>query len=165
MTAAGDELRAAIVALYPELYRRARGWLPAAAAEDLVHDAIVRALTFAGQYTAGTNARAWLHRLLRNAFVTRARRHRIELDTERELAELPGAWFGQERTPARPDFSPPVARALASIPGTWADALLAVEIGERSYAEAAAELGIPLGTVMSRIHRGRRALAAQLGAP
>jgi RNA polymerase sigma-70 factor (ECF subfamily) len=137
-----------------------------AAADDAVQDAIERALRFADQYERGTNLRAWVMQILFSVFVTRWRRTRRERSVLEGLARDPCAWT------APPGFTPPDAgdgaltkatrQKLAALPEGFREAVVMVDLRELSYREAARELGVPVGTVMSRLHRGRKLLAAQL---
>jgi len=160
-------LRAGLVALVPELRAHAlRLGTNAATADDLVQDTVERALRFAAQYKRGTNLRAWVHQILFSVFVTRYRRARRERNALRSLAGDPCAWTSPD------PFAPPdIDIALTSATRARLDALPAgyrvvielVDLEQRSYRETAARLGVPVGTVMSRLHRGRRLLACELG--
>jgi RNA polymerase sigma-70 factor (ECF subfamily) len=161
------ELHAGLVELIPELRARAMRLCGApAAADDIVQDTIERALRFADQYERGTNLRAWALQILFSVFVTRWRRTRRERVALEGLAGDPCAWT----MPAR--FAPPDAgegaltkstqSKLAALPDGFREAVVMVDIRELSYRDAARELGVPVGTVMSRLHRGRKLLAAQM---
>jgi RNA polymerase sigma-70 factor (ECF subfamily) len=137
-------------------------------AEDLVQDTYARAFRSWHQYTPGTNLRAWLLRILTNLNIDRGRRQQRSPDTqpleegdyflynklESSIAEENPA---EERVIERLSQNS-VVEALAEVPHDFRDVLVLVDIGEFSYAEAAQILDIPIGTVMSRLHRGRRAL-------
>jgi RNA polymerase sigma-70 factor (ECF subfamily) len=139
----------------------------AAAAEDLVQDAIERALRFESQYQRGTNLRAWVHQILFSLFITKYRRARRERVALASLAADPLAWTSPERF-APPEsglsLTPAAETALGELPIGFQRAIRLVDLEERSYREAADELGVPVGTVMSRLHRGRRLLASRLAA-
>jgi RNA polymerase sigma-70 factor (ECF subfamily) len=159
------ELRAGLVALIPDLRARAMHLCGTpAAADDAVQDAIERALRFADQYERGTNLRAWAMQILFSVFVTRWRRTRRERTALEGLARDPCAWT------APLGFAPPDAgaltratrRKLAALPDGFREAVVMVDLRDLSYREAARELGVPVGTVMSRLHRGRKLLAAQM---
>jgi RNA polymerase sigma-70 factor (ECF subfamily) len=161
------ELRAGLAELLPELRARAlRLCGERAAADDVVQDTFERALRFAGQYERGTNLRAWVLRILFSVFVTRWRRRRRERVALEGLAADPCAWTAPDR------FGPPDAgagaltrstfRKLQALPDGFREAVVMVDLRELSYREAARELGVPVGTVMSRLHRGRKLLAAEM---
>lgn len=134
-----------------------------AEAEDLVQEAVLRAWTFWHRFQPGTNGRAWMHRILVNTFINGYRRRRREREILGEIrqggvrprtdgVELPGETLGDE-----------VSAALATLPEDFRRVLLLVDLDENSYRDAARALGCPIGTVMSRLHRARRAMQAQLG--
>ncbi|MGH3003225.1 MAG: sigma-70 family RNA polymerase sigma factor [Gaiellaceae bacterium] len=143
-------------------------------AEDLVQQAYERAFRSWRQYTPGTNLRAWLLRILTNLNIDRGRRQQrapqtTSLDTEA------GDYFLYNKLEAQvPDENPDEGRvlerlsqdsivdALAEVPHDFRDVIVLVDIGEFSYADAAQILDIPIGTVMSRLHRGRRILKKTL---
>ena len=162
------ELHAGLVTLVPELRGRAmRLTGNPATAEDVVQDTIERALKFADQYERGTNMRAWVFQILFSVFVTRYRRSRREKNAMRVLASDPCAW-------TLPDsFSPPDATAkltpstqkkLETLPPGFRSVVVLIDLEDHSYREAADELGVPVGTVMSRLHRGRKMLASKMSA-
>jgi RNA polymerase sigma-70 factor (ECF subfamily) len=160
---AGEELRAAIVQLRSELLGRAISVIRHGPdAEDLVHDTVDRALTFETGYEPGTNARAWLHKILSNLILDRARRRRRGERALHELRDVEASWTHGDPAPEMLGLSPGVERALAELSASFRAPVLLIDLGDRSYLEAAAELQIPKGTVMSRLHRGRTALAARL---
>jgi len=159
-------LKAGLVELVPELRGRAcRLAGDPTAAEDIVQDTIERALKFAAQYERGTNLRAWVYQILFSVFVTRYRRCRREKNALRSLASDPCAWTMPERF-ASPEtgasLSPTTKGKLDALPETFRAVLTLVDLDELTYREAATELGVPVGTVMSRLHRGRKLLASQL---
>jgi RNA polymerase sigma-70 factor, ECF subfamily len=159
--ASAMEIRRGIAQLSPELFGRAlRMARSPQIAEDLVQDTAERALRFQAQYTPGTNLRAWLFQILFSVFVTRCRRGRRERNALDVLSVDPCAWtIPDETTVEMQDLSPPVARALESIPVSFRKVVVLVDLHELSYKDAAKKLGVPVGTVMSRLHRGRRLLA------
>ena len=143
-------------------------------AEDLVQQTYERAFRSWRQYTPGTNLRAWLLRILTNLNIDRGRRQQrapqtTSLDTEA------GDYFLYNKLESQvPDENPDEERvlerlsqdsivdALAEVPHDFRDVIVLVDIGEFSYADAAQILDIPIGTVMSRLHRGRRILKKNL---
>jgi RNA polymerase sigma-70 factor (ECF subfamily) len=161
------ELRAALVALIPQLRARAlRLCADSATADDVVQDTIERALRFAFQYEPGTNPRAWAFKVLFSVFFTRWRRHRRERAALSRLAVDPCAWT----TPvhfAAPDagdgaLTNSTRRTLEALPRGFRAVVVMVDLEQRSYLDAARELGVPVGTVMSRLHRARRLLAEKM---
>jgi RNA polymerase sigma-70 factor (ECF subfamily) len=134
----------------------------AAAAEDLVQDTVVRALSFEHCFQRGTNLRAWAHQILFSIFITRCRRNRLERKALEVLTTAPGAWTLPERRPEMVSLSPTMARAMNALPLTYRAVVVLVDLEEMAYKDAAILLGIPLGTVMSRLSRGRRMLAEQV---
>lgn len=142
-------------------------------AEDLVQDTVVKALRFAGQFTRGTNLRAWLYTILHNTWRNRRRdaaRQAVDVDSERveEAASLPGgpvALDTPERILLRDTLDVDLQAALDSVPEMFREAVWLRDVEEFSYAEIAEMLDVPIGTVMSRISRGRKLLLQKLQAP
>jgi RNA polymerase sigma-70 factor (ECF subfamily) len=163
---ANDFLRD-LVALRPELRARAlRLTRNEAAAEDLVQDSIERALKFRDQFVAGTNLRSWAQTIVFSVFVTGWRRKRREREAVKSLSIDPCAWTAHEGDSVDAtmhELSPQVRRALEALPPAFRDVVMIVDVDERSYRDAADALGIPVGTVMSRLHRARKQLASSLG--
>jgi RNA polymerase sigma-70 factor (ECF subfamily) len=159
-----DELRRGLVTLRPELLGRAtRLARSTAVAEDLVQDTVERALKFESHYLEGTNVRAWVHQILFSVFITRCRRTRRERKALGWLSTDPCAWaLGDDAAPAMRDVSPGVRRALEALPSSFRRVVELVDLEEMAYRDAAEVLGVPVGTVMSRLHRGRKLLAAAL---
>jgi len=163
-TSAAD-LRASLAKLSPELFGRAlRMARSPEVAQDLVQDTYERAIRFEAQYQSGTNLRAWVYQILFSVFISRCRRGRRERNAMDVLCSDPCAWTVPDVTPMVQDLSPPVAGALDQLPRCFRDAVVLVDIEELSYKDAAKRLGVPVGTVMSRLHRGRRQLAVTLRA-
>jgi RNA polymerase sigma-70 factor (ECF subfamily) len=160
------EVRANLAACFPDLYRRAlRLARNEEIAGDLVQDTFERALRFESQYEPGSNLKAWLQRILLSVFVTRCRRHRRERRAVENLTHDPCAWTALDQPRPAPALSLPVARAVAALPSHFREALELVDVAELSYRDAAEIIGVPLGTIMSRLHRGRRLLAEALRDP
>jgi RNA polymerase sigma-70 factor, ECF subfamily len=134
-------------------------------AHDLVQDTIERALRFEANYQPGTNLRAWLQQVLFSVFVTRCRRARRERRALERLTCDPCAWTHQDSAPEMLALSRRVEHAIASLPPQFGAVVRLVDVEEHSYKDAADRLGVPVGTVMSRLFRGRRLLAAALGEP
>jgi RNA polymerase sigma-70 factor (ECF subfamily) len=161
------QLHAGLVALIPELRSRAvRLCGNRATADDVVQDTIERALRFADQYERGTNLRAWAQQILFSVFVTRWRRVRRERKALEHLASDPCAWTLPNSFTApdagRGALTQSTLRKLEALPEGFRAVVVMVDIESRSYRDAAKELGVPVGTVMSRLHRGRKLLAAQM---
>lgn len=136
-------------------------------AEDLVQDTMLRAYRAIERFD-GRHPRAWLLTILRNTHVNRNRRRRPELlrnpDMHVERAEqVVGVDEAtQPESVVDREFDHEVRAALASLPPTFGVAVELVDLDGLSYAEAAEVLAVPIGTVMSRLHRGRRRMREQL---
>jgi RNA polymerase sigma-70 factor (ECF subfamily) len=140
-------------------------------AEDLVQETYARAFRSWRSYTPGTNLRAWLLRILTNLNIDRGRRsQRAPQTTPLEandyylydkLASSDGAASDEERVVERLSQDD-IVSALSAVPHDFRDAIVLVDIGDFSYQDAAQILDIPIGTVMSRLHRGRRILKREL---
>ncbi len=132
-------------------------------ADDLVQTTVERALAARGSFDPATRLQPWLFRILRNAWVDQVRRAATR-GTELDVTEMPEAAVvdGARATEAALMLHQTEA-ALATLPAEQRDVIHLVCFEELSYAEAAAVLGIPIGTVMSRLARGRVALAEKLG--
>ena len=136
-------------------------------AEDLVQDTLVRAYRAIDRFD-GRHPRAWLLTILRNTNINRHRRRRPELlrDPDEQLDRLAAspaddADLAPEQV-VESEFDVEVERALASLTVPFAQVVELVDIDGLSYAEAAQVLGVPVGTVMSRLHRARRKLRDHL---
>jgi RNA polymerase sigma-70 factor (ECF subfamily) len=161
------------LALADQVYRVARRFVSTREeAEDLVQDTYARAFRSWQSYTPGTNLRAWLLRILTNLNVDRGRRLQRRPDETpleendyylaNRMAESAGEQvLDQDRVVERLSQDS-IVSALSSLPDDFRDVVVLVDIGDFSYADAAQILDIPLGTVMSRLHRGRRLLKATL---
>lgn len=159
-----SEVRVRLVELLPQLRARAlKLCRDRELAEDLLQETALRALSFEDSYQRDTHLKAWLYQVLFSVFVTRCRRRRRSSRFVLEHGADPNLWCGV-REPERPNegLSPPVERAIRKLPRQFGQVVVLVDLNEMSYGEAAAELGVPIGTVMSRLHRGRRLLAGQL---
>ena len=159
------------LALADQVYRVARGVSRSKEeAEDLMQETYARAFRSWQSYTPGTNLRAWLLRILTNLNIDRGRRAQRTPD-QQPLEE--GDYFLYNRIEAATGETDEervlerlsqdhVAEALSAVPHDFRDVVVLVDIGGFAYAEAAQILDIPVGTVMSRLHRGRRILKQQL---
>jgi RNA polymerase sigma-70 factor (ECF subfamily) len=134
-------------------------------AEDLVHDVVLRAFGAFPRFQPGTNLRAWLFRILRNTYVDHLRRHGREgrlLDREVEAPEA-GPAVEEFRAEARRERSAAdLEAALDRLPAELRMVLLLVDGEGMRYEEVAQVMECPIGTVRSRLHRGRRLLRQQL---
>lgn len=140
-------------------------------AEDLVQETLVRALAAWRRYTPRSQCRAWLLRILKNSFINHVRRQGRAQRYAREAAEQPGALWcteGQEQPPTperalmETELGDEVQAALADLAPAYREAVERADLRGQGYREIAAELGVPVGTVMSRIYRGRRQLEEKL---
>jgi RNA polymerase sigma-70 factor (ECF subfamily) len=139
-------------------------------AEDLVQDTFVKALRFSDRFTPGTNLKAWLYTILHNTWRNRRRdasREPVDVDSSKiddaaVQMDGPAAPDTPERILLRATLDADLQGALDALPDAFREAVWLRDVEEFSYAEMAEMLGIPLGTVMSRISRGRRQLYAAL---
>jgi RNA polymerase sigma-70 factor (ECF subfamily) len=143
--------------LYGTAYRMTRN---AHDAEDLVQETCLRAVRAFDRYEPGTNIRAWLYTIL----------HRVRTDALRRAGRSPRLDELADEGPAVPPPQDALAhgqedleRALARVPETFRVCVILRDVEDLSYREIADALGVPVGTVMSRIYRGRSALRAALG--
>jgi len=124
-------------------------------ADDLVREALERALSRLDSYTPGTNMRAWLFTILKNAHINTLRRSRSTATSDEVLESLiPPASARQEQRMAVRDLR----RALACVPPEMREVVLLIGLEGLSYNEAAAVAGVKVGTIKSRLCRGREAL-------
>lgn len=133
-------------------------------AEDLTNDVFVRVFRSLHSYRPGT-FEGWLHRITTNVFLDKMRRkQRIRFDAlaDDAAARLPSREVGPEQKVADAQFDDDVQRALDALPPDFRAAVVLCDIEGLSYDEIAATLGIKLGTVRSRIHRGRAQLREAL---
>jgi RNA polymerase sigma-70 factor, ECF subfamily len=142
-------------------------------ADDLVQQTYERAFRSWQSYTPGTNMRAWLFRILTNLNIDRGRRQQRTPQTT-SIDEAGDYFLYNSLEAATAEENPDeervleklsqdsIVEALADVPHDFRDTLVLVDIGEFSYADAAQILDIPIGTVMSRLHRGRRILKKNL---
>jgi len=158
--------------LADQVYRVARGLVASREeAEDLVQETYARAFRSWRSFTPGTNLRAWLLRILTNLNIDRARRVQRRPETQpleegdfylyNKLEQAAGRPLEEEQVVERLSQDD-VVGALSAVPHDFRDVLVLVDIGDFSYADAAQILDIPVGTVMSRLHRARRVLKREL---
>ena len=156
------------LALSDQVYRVARHLVGSREeAEDLMQETYARAFRSWRSFTPGTNLRAWLLRILTNLNIDRGRKQQRTPDTQ-PLEE--GDYFLYNKLEASGDGASDedrvverlsqndVVAALSEVPHDFRDVVVLVDVGDFTYADAAQILDIPIGTVMSRLHRGRRIL-------
>jgi RNA polymerase sigma-70 factor, ECF subfamily len=141
-------------------------------AEDLVQETYARAFRSWRSYTPGTNMRAWLLRILTNLNVDRGRRIQRTPQTQQleesdyylanKLASAAGEEALEQEQVVERLSQGSIVDALSEISPQFRDVVVLVDIGDFTYADAAHILDVPIGTVMSRLHRGRRALKQKL---
>jgi len=159
--------------LSDQVYRVARRLVSSREeAEDLVQETYARAFRSWRSFTPGTNLRAWLLRILTNLNIDRGRRKQRAPD-EQPLEESDYFLYNRLEQASRDgnaDEERVVERlsqddivgALSGVPHDFRDVVVLVDIGDFTYQDAAQILDIPIGTVMSRLHRGRRILKREL---
>ena len=143
-----------LVELIPRLRRYARALVgDRASADDLVQDTLERAWAKLHLYRRGTDLRAWLFTVMHNVHVNKVRATRVTDTLEDELPEL-----AQRASQGDALLVRDLDRAIARLPAEQRAVLLLVTLEEMSYEEVARALGIPIGTVMSRLSRAREKL-------
>ncbi|HEY1367103.1 MAG TPA: sigma-70 family RNA polymerase sigma factor [Gaiellaceae bacterium] len=174
-TAARDRVRFEedALALSDQVYRVARHLAGSREeAEDLVQETYARAFRSWRSFQPGTNLRAWLLRILTNLNIDRGRRQQRSPDTQpleegdyflyNRLEEAAGSPPSDEDRVVERLSQDDIVSALSAVPHDFRDVVVLVDIGDFSYQDAAQILDIPIGTVMSRLHRGRRILKREL---
>ena len=147
-----------LVELIPRLRRYARALVgDRAAADDLVQDTLERAWAKLHLYRRGTDLRAWLFTVMHNVHVNKVRATRVTDTLEDELPEL-----AQRASQGDALLVRDLDRAIAQLPAEQRAVLLLVTLEEMSYEEVAHALGIPIGTVMSRLSRAREKLRTMM---
>jgi RNA polymerase sigma factor (sigma-70 family) len=151
-----------MVELIPRLRRYARALVgDRATADDLVQDTLERAWAKLHLYRRGTDLRAWLFTVMHNVHVNRVRATRATDTLEDEMPEL-----AQRASQGDALMVRDLDRAIGRLPAEQRSVLLLVTLEDMSYDEVARTLGIPIGTVMSRLSRAREKLRAMmLGSP
>ena len=159
-----DEALSYIDALYGTALRLTRRPQDA---EDLVQETYLKAFRASVQFQRGTNLKAWLFTILHNTF-RNMRRHDVRnpVDVNSETVELAADQRGDEQTPeqllSRATLDSDLQEALDGLPEAFRQAVWLRDVEEFSYAEIARIVDVPIGTVMSRISRGRRMLFERL---
>ncbi len=142
-------------------------------AEDLVQDTLVKAIRARDQYQAGTNLRAWLFRILKNTFINKYHRGRIEKAATQMHGGDPivDGWIGTASVSAmrdpeanllRPQLEREIQAAIDELPEEFRMVVILADVEGFAYREIAETLECPIGTVMSRLHRARRILKTKL---
>lgn len=156
-----DDFETALAALLPRLRRFAHGLArDTADADDLTQQTAERALKARDQWQPGTSLQAWTYRIMRNLWIDtgRSRQRRDAVLAPEELGETVGV-SGEAEGRAELHF---LMRAMDRLPDEQREAVALVMIEGLAYAEAAELLEVPIGTLTSRLVRGRQALAAML---
>lgn len=139
-------------------------------ADDVVQDTFLRAYRSWHTYMPGSDCRRWLFTICRNVFLRSRERARptVELDATELDAVAAGSLYSAvvrdafDDVFARLDLAPAIATALEKIPEPFRATLIIVDVEDQSYESAAEVLGVPIGTVRSRLFRGRRLMQEQL---
>lgn len=139
-------------------------------ADDVVQDTFLRAFRSWHTYMPGSDCRRWLFTICRNVFLRSRERARptVELDAPEVDAAAVGSLYslaardGLDEMFARLDLGPAISTALSTIPEPFRSTLIIVDVEDQSYESAAEILGVPIGTVRSRLFRGRRLMQEQL---
>jgi RNA polymerase sigma-70 factor (ECF subfamily) len=164
------------IPLSEKLFRRALGMTRNHAdAEDLVQETMINAYKYFDSFQQGTNLSAWLNRIMTNAYITtyrKTRRQPMSFSIDLISAELLAAQTRHSRTGASAEdqalsgtLDAALAMAMRSLPEVFRVAVYYADVEGLSYNEIAEITGAERGTVMSRLHRGRRRLRATLSAP
>lgn len=160
-----EQFEALALPLLDALYNFAL-WLSAdrTMADDLVQETWLKALKGFASFTPGTNFRAWLFRILRNTFLSARQRsgREVPLEDGEEGGAVPADPSTPESLLLASSSIEELRQALAELPVAYREALLLAEVEEMSYQEIADTLQVPIGTVMSRLARARRALRKRL---
>ena len=143
----------------------------AADAEDLVQETFLKAFRFWDSYEKGTNIRAWLFRIMKNAYINRYRKEKKEPETV-EYQEVENFYNNVRGSAAESSdlqeavfsnlLEDEVSRAIAELPDDFRTVVILCDIEELTYEEVAAFVDCPVGTIRSRLHRGRKLLRAGL---
>lgn len=159
------DMKSDLIALLPRLRRFARSLTRSVVeADDLVQEACLRALSRADQWDPSQPLDRWMFRITRNLWISEIRKRTVRIGQGQvpadETHELVSNDTGEASVMAGQ-----LKDQIAALPEELSAILLTVSVEGYSYAEAAALFDIPIGTVMSRIHRARKTLAAQIQAP
>jgi RNA polymerase sigma factor (sigma-70 family) len=153
--------------LFDSLYNFAR-WLVHNQndAEDLVQEAYLKALRSFASFQHGTNFRAWMFKILKNTFLSSCskveRRMTVAMDSEEDFPVLPTTSVTPESLLIERSGNDAVQRAIEQLPVIFREVILLCDVEDGSYREVAEILSIPIGTVMSRLARGRKLVRESL---
>jgi RNA polymerase sigma-70 factor, ECF subfamily len=138
-------------------------------ADDVVQDTFLRAYRSWHTYMPGSDCRRWLFTICRNVFLRSRERARptVELDATDNDPAIAGSLYGpaaegMDEVFSRLDLAPAIEDALRNVPEPFRSTLVIVDVEDQSYESAADTLGVPIGTVRSRLFRGRRLMQEQL---
>jgi RNA polymerase sigma-70 factor (ECF subfamily) len=131
-------------------------------ADDLVQSTVLRVLRFETTFRQGSNQRAWMHQVLMSIFLGDRRKATRNLRALARFNMDPCSWVHDRSEPEPWARSPRVQVALSQIPASYAEVVRSIDVLGYGYQEAATAAGIPMGTVMSRLFRGRRMLRLAL---
>ncbi len=159
------DLKSDMIALLPRLRRFAQSLTRSVVeADELVQETCVRALSNTSRYDPSQPLDRWLFRMMRNLWISEIRKRNVRLGQghvpAEESPELVALETGEAGVAANE-----LRSQVASLPSELSTVLLAVSVEGYSYAEAAELLEVPIGTVMSRLHRARKTLAKQIAGP
>lgn len=159
------DLKRDLIALFPRLRRFARTLTRSVPeADDLVQEACLRALTRADQWDRSQPLDRWMFRITRNLWISEIRKRGVRMGQGQVPAEETNELVSVETGEASVAAAQ-LRHRIDALPQDLSAVLLTVSVEGYSYAEAAELFEIPVGTVMSRIHRARKMLAAQIAAP
>lgn len=133
-------------------------------AQDLVQETYLRAWKYFDTFERGTNCRAWLLRILHNVWKDSWRSPRLEIPLTEKEETLVEPYYDWEEEFIKDELPQKIEQALSQLPAIYRWAVLLADVEELSYQEIAEVMRCPIGTVMSRINRGRRTLARILRA-
>ncbi|MDO9501982.1 sigma-70 family RNA polymerase sigma factor [Falsiroseomonas sp.] len=154
-----NEFHGQVIALLPRLRVQALALTRnRAAADDLVQDAVANALAAQNSFTPGTNFAAWMHRILRNRFISTLRKQRETTDIE----DVPAGAFAVSATHEDRLVLKELGHAVNRLPADQREALFMVVLQGMSYEEVAEATGCAVGTAKSRVFRARRQLQVWL---
>ncbi|MEX2181468.1 MAG: sigma-70 family RNA polymerase sigma factor [Gemmatimonadaceae bacterium] len=165
------EFSALALTALDDVYRFARSLTrDEADAEDVVQETYLRAFRSWTTFQPGSDVRRWLFTIARNVFLRSLERGKREVTLDDDGAEIVDAaqaqdqWIQKGLDPLldRADLGPAIRAALDEIPETYRSAVVLVDLEDQSYEDAAEVLGVPVGTVRSRLFRGRKLLQERL---